>query len=85
MAGRFADRPYIYVLLDATAPVPLFGRPVYFVLAASVGIEAPAAQTAAAARAALVAPGARLVAQQAGIEVIYWVPPPGQRQLDAVP
>ncbi len=85
VAGRFADRRYIYVLLYDSSSIPLYGRPVYFVLARSVGIEPPQTLTAATAAAARVHPGARVLADRDGIEVIYWDPPPGRHRLHALP
>ena len=84
VAGRFADRPYIYVVMDPEAPVPLFGRPVYFVRA-GVPTEPREAWTEAQAAAARLGPAARVVDARAGVEIVYWSPPAGQRQLTSAP
>lgn len=80
IAGRFADRPSLELLMHPVQAVPIDRRTVFLVLAPDVGqVQVSPASTRAFASAVATRLGARLVFAGDGVVCYRWQPPAGVR------
>jgi len=82
IAGRFADRPSLELLMHPIQAVPIDRRTVFFVLAPDVGqVQVSPASARAFAGAVATRLGARLVFAGGGVVCYRWKPPAGVRDV----
>ncbi len=86
VSGRFSNRQWVYPLLDASKPIPLKAKQVWFVLAPRVGIETVSVVQSDAVIFQLARlSNSALVAEGAGVWVFRWTPPRQKRYLSLAP